>query len=204
MNRRRVQQRRPKPWTLARVRRECPSAAAVYLALLDLAAERRTSLLTPTRKLLASMTGIKKHQTISQALTTLTRAGWIDLNHIPSSNRGQRTTLLRLILRRMHRKTVLTGKLPYAPKNGAYSKHRKTVHDSPTERGRHKTPPPPASAEASAGRPETTQPTEQTTQEHPAARTERERLEAIRTQRETRERTEQNPPQTSRTIPSVA
>lgn len=106
MNRRRVQQRRPKPWTLARVRRECPSAAAVYLALLDLAAERRTSLLTPTRKLLASMTGIKKHQTISQALTTLTRAGWIDLNHIPSSNRGQRTTLLRLILRRMHRKTV--------------------------------------------------------------------------------------------------
>ncbi len=203
MNRQSVK-RRPKPWTLARVRRECPSAPTVWVALMDMAEERGSSVLTPTRQMLSEATGIKKHATVSTALTALESACWIDRVHVPSWKDGQRTTLLRLVLRRSARKTVRTVRSAVAPEKRPKGRGRKTGADSPTERGRRKTPPPPASAEASAGRPETTQPTEQTTQEHPAARTERERLEAIRAQRETRERTEQNPPQTSRTIHSVA
>jgi hypothetical protein len=72
---------------------------------MDMAEERGSSVLTPTRKMLSEATGIKKHSTVSTALTALERACWIDRVHIPSWKDGQRTTLLRLVLRRSARKT---------------------------------------------------------------------------------------------------
>ena len=63
--------RRPKEWTLAQVRRACPSAPTIWVALFEMHAESGTAMLTPTRKKLATATGIRKLDTISSALTVL-------------------------------------------------------------------------------------------------------------------------------------
>ena len=82
------------------------SAAAVWLALCDLSAARRSSVVTPTRAQVSSMTGLRL-RTVSNSLTTLEKAGWIDRAHIPVTNEGKRTaTLLRIVLLRKGRSTT--------------------------------------------------------------------------------------------------
>ena len=102
--------RRGPQWTIGQVYGKRPSALAVWTALCDMADERGSSVLTPTRVQLAELTGIKRHKTISAALTTLEAAGWVDRVHVPVSEHGKRTaTLLRIVLRRRGRSAPLTG-----------------------------------------------------------------------------------------------
>ena len=198
--------RRPKPWTLARVRAECHSAPVVWLALCDMRAERGTQLLTPTRKLLSERTGITRHNTISQALTVLTSAGWIDLTHVPSSQNGNRTTLLRLILRRMQQKTVHTGGSSVCNENRCNSKQRKSLPDSYYVRGggTKKPSPPSRWSGPPAGRPDTPPINRHPEKEHPAEKIERERMAEIRKRRETTERTKQKAREPPGAMTSVA
>ena len=185
--------RRPKPWTLAQVRTECSSAPTVWLALMDMAEERGSSVLTPTRQILSEATGIKKHATVSMALSALERARWIDRVHIPSWQNGQRTTLLRLVLRHSARKTVRTARAAVAPEKGAKGSARKTGADfySVKGGGTKKPSPPPCRSGTPPGRQDTPPKKRQPEKEHPAEKIERERMEEIRTQRETKERAEQ-------------
>ena len=167
---------REEPWPLAKLRSACSSAPVVWLALCDLAAERGTSVLTPTRELLVTLTGIVRRQTISEALTTLAKAGWVDRTIVPSFRDGTRKTLLRVTLRRKQRKSLHTGKT-LGNENRCIRrglrKQRKSLLDSYYVReARHKEPPPPSDESASAGR-----------EEHPSVRIEREKLEAIRAER---------------------
>lgn len=56
--------------------------------------------MTPTRGQLAELTGLGKLETVSRALTTLEKAGWIDREHVPVTKAGRRTaTLLRIVVR---------------------------------------------------------------------------------------------------------
>lgn len=172
---RRTVKRRPKCWSLAQACAHCPSAARVWIALLDLAAERGSSVLTPTREQLATATGIRKHDTISTALTTLERALWLDRVHVPRVGAdGKRKTLLRLILRRTPRKTGHTvHRAVYAEKRGK-GIPRKTGHDFPYGKGAYTATPLSLSGGASST----------PNDEHPATRIERERLAEIRAKRE--------------------
>jgi len=103
-------------WPLAKVVRACPSAASVWLAMLDLAGERGSALITPTRKQLAALSGIGKLATVSRALTTLERAGWIVREHIPVKDGGVRSaTLLRIVLRRSAPLRASTAHITVAP-----------------------------------------------------------------------------------------
>lgn len=96
-------------WSLAEVTGACRSAPAVWVALVDMGAERGSATVTPTRERLAELTGIKKHRTISDALTVLAKAHWISREHVPVLQGGRQTaTLLRVVLRR-GRKTAHTG-----------------------------------------------------------------------------------------------
>lgn len=190
--------RRSKQWTLAKVRTKCHSAPAVWVALCDMHAERgtRSPVLTPTRKLLSELAGIRKHDMISQALTVLTRAGWIDLAHVPSSQNGNRTTLLRLILRRIPPKRVHTGGSAVSTQIGCNSKHPNRVHDfySVKGGGTKKPSPPSLRSGTPSGRPKNAPPKNrhpEPEKEHPAEKIERERMTEIRKKRETEERAEQ-------------
>ena len=185
--------RRPKEWTLAQVRRACPSAPVVWVGLCDMAEERGSILVTPTRESLAAVTGIKKPATISAGLTVLTKAQWINRTHVSSSQKGQRTTLLRIVLRRSARKTASTGHTAVAPGKRPDSRGRKRGADSSFRRGRvRKTTPRPAEAGRSPdapGSPHTPHRERQSQkrlpgeEEHPSVRIERERMEAIRAER---------------------
>lgn len=192
------EQRRSKPpWTLAQVRTECSSAPTVWLALMDMAEERGSSVLTPTRQILSEATGIKKLATVSMALSALDRARWIDRVHIPSWQDGQRTTLLRLVLRRSARKTVRTARAAVAPEKRPKGSARKTGADSYYVRGggTKKPSPPSRRSGPTAGRPDTPNQNGHPEKEHPAKKIERERMAEIRKKRETEERTEQEPRQ---------
>ena len=175
--------RRPKEWTLAKVRQTCPSAPAVWVALCDMAAERGSNLVTPTRESLAAATGIKKPGTISEALTALTKAQWIDRILVASSQNGLRTTLLRIVLRRSARKTVRTGQGSVDAEKRHDSRCRKTGADFPYGKGRDSSSPRPASLTVAGRAPVAPAPPGE---QHPAARIERERLAAIRAARERR------------------
>jgi len=130
----------------------------VWLALTDLADARGSAVVTPTRGQLAALTGIRRHKSISQVLTTLEKAGWIDRMHVPVIVGGKRAaTLLRIILRRRGRKT---------PQDFPYGKGA-----VPAAR-----PFPPVGDGAAAPA--------QIAPEHPSARRERERLAEIRARRE--------------------
>jgi len=123
-------------WALARVCETCPSAARVWVALQDSAIERGSPVLTPTRESLAQATGIRRLQTISDALTALTKASWLDRIHVPVVEGGLQTaTLLRLVLRRgtlqyprSKRKTLHTAKSPVGNEKRCTAKQRKTLH----------------------------------------------------------------------------
>ena len=95
----RIMTKRARHWSLARVVSKRPSAAAVWLALCDMATARGSPVVTPTRAQLHKMTG-KNKKTVSAALTTLEEAGWIERFHVPVSKAGKRSaTLLRIVLR---------------------------------------------------------------------------------------------------------
>ena len=183
MKRKRKAKRRDEPWPLAKLRDTCPSAPVVWVALCDLAAERGTPVLTPTRKLLASLTGIERLRTISTALTTLAKAGWMDRTLVPSFRDGIRKTLLRVTLRRMGQKMTYTVKslgVKKRPIRRSLRMGQKMTQDSYYVReARHKAPPPSSNESASAGRAGQT--------EHPSVRIEREKLAAIRAKREAEE-----------------
>lgn len=108
--------RRRKEWSLAQLSKARPSAVQVWQALCALADERGSPVVTPTRAVLAAMAGINV-QTVSDALTSLEAAGWIDRAHVPRMNGGKRATLLRIVLRRRCRS--------HTPTNGAAKPHRK-------------------------------------------------------------------------------
>ncbi|MBK9118011.1 MAG: helix-turn-helix domain-containing protein [Phycisphaerales bacterium] len=105
--------RKVKCWTLAKVWATCPSAVAVWLALREIAAEKSSRVLTPTREMIAVRTGIERRPTISRALTTLENAGWIARAHVPVTVGTRRAaTLLRIVLCRRERSTFLTAAAP--------------------------------------------------------------------------------------------
>lgn len=189
--------RRRQQWTIAQVYGKRPTALVVWTALCDMADERGSSVLTPTRAHLSGLTGITRHKTISAALTTLEKAGWVDRVHVPVSEHGKRTaTLLRIVLRRRGRSAPLTveakrdattkGRLRRgrsAPLTGAHAvegaqrpkgRGRSAPLDSSKEEGA-----PLAGFEAGgvAGR-------DPVPSEHPAACIEREKMAAVRAKRE--------------------
>lgn len=125
-----MKRKRPHQWPLAKVCRECRSAPAVWLALEDMASERGSLLVTPTRKQIAVMSGVNKLATISRALTTLEQAEWIVREHVPvHDGRVQTATLLRITLRRSARKRVHTAQVSVAPEKGCKGSARKRVRD---------------------------------------------------------------------------
>jgi hypothetical protein len=140
---RRTAKPRPRQWTLAELRKACGSAPTVWLALTDMATDRSSAIVTPTRQMIADATGIKKPLTISRALTALECGGWIDRAHIPVINGGIRTaTLLRLVLRRgtwhlrrKHPKRDHTKKPAVESQKGTKGKVPKRDQDSLSERG---------------------------------------------------------------------
>jgi hypothetical protein len=99
--RQRTVKRRPRRWTLRRLHRECRSAAVVYLGLCDFADESESPHVTPTREHLSKATGIERLPTISAALTALSKARWISLDHVPvTENNKQVGTVLQIKLLR--------------------------------------------------------------------------------------------------------
>ncbi len=110
--------KRARHWSLARVVSKRPSAAAVWLALCDMATARGSPVVTPTRAHLREMTG-RNEKTISAALTTLEEAGWIERFHVPVNNAGKRTaTLLRIVLRHKGRSAPRTANQKGVPRRG--------------------------------------------------------------------------------------
>lgn len=91
--------RRPRrlmrPWPLAQLWRANRAAPCVYLALDSLA---NGQVVTPTRAVLSAATGIARLKTISAALSSLEKAGWIERVHVPVGGGAERATLLRIIL----------------------------------------------------------------------------------------------------------
>jgi hypothetical protein len=127
--------RRPRIASLSQLHASCRSAATVWLALLELAMLKGGSpVVTPTRKILAKITGIERLPTISAALTALEEAGWIDRVHVPKMVGGVRTaTLLRVILHR-DRKSFVTGMNTVANGKRSKGRERKSFQDSLRER----------------------------------------------------------------------
>ncbi len=150
-------QRRRKPWTLAKVHQTCRSAPAVWVALGGLAAANGSRLVTPTREQLANATGIRRHKTISTALTALERAAWIDRTHVPVTVGGLQTaTLLRIVLLgevgtapRKGRKTPQTARSAVQGAKRPKGRGRKSPQDSLREREAPRA----AVGEAAAGTP---------------------------------------------------
>ena len=133
---------RRKPWSLAKLHRACHSAPVVWLALQELADARGSARVTPTRAELCKLTGIRKPDTVSKALTALRKAAWIEIDHVPVSKAGKRTaTLLRVVLRRdttdrfrKHRKRGPTGPRAVCTEKRGNSRPRKTGQDSLLQR----------------------------------------------------------------------
>jgi len=150
---RRQAKRRRKQWAAKRIHSKCKSAIAVQWALVEMADDRGSDVVTPTRKTLSARTGIKRLNTISEALTTLTRAGWIDRDLIPVGRGKDQKRLLRLIVRRKPRKTLLTGARAVNHEKRCNSKPRKTLLDSSKEEGVAQQSPPPASLRVEPGHP---------------------------------------------------
>jgi hypothetical protein len=122
--------RRRTPWSLARLVRECRSAPAVWIALSDLADAHGSVSVTPTRDELACATGLSRLRTISTGLTALERGGWIDRVHVPVCVGGRQTaTCLRIVLRRMGRKSTPTKPSAVWVENRPHAKGRKSTQD---------------------------------------------------------------------------
>lgn len=71
------------------------------MALWCIAAANGSRMVTPTREQLSKLTGIRRHKTISDALSALEQAAWIARTHVPVTEGGLQTaTLLRIVLLR--------------------------------------------------------------------------------------------------------
>lgn len=122
-------------WSLAKVTKECRSAPIVWVALEQLATEKGTRVVTPTRKDICKLSGIRDVKTITLALNTLEHARWLDRGHFPAyRDNGDRVTLLKLILRYTTQKTDRIGTPSIRPKKRIKGKTQKTGANSPTER----------------------------------------------------------------------
>lgn len=183
----RKSKKRPAEWTLAEVVNECPRATAIWVALHDMSVERGSPVVTPTRKELAARASTSL-TIVSRSLTTLTKAGWIDREHVPvvEGNR-QVATMLRVVIRRSAQKIGATVKNAVAHKKSALASAQKIGADFPSERGAAQK----AVAPSVEGTPSSRTATTQQTAEHPAAIIERKRLEAIRAKREANGREQQ-------------
>lgn len=178
-----------KSWSLAKLRGECGAAPAVWIALIDLAAERESNIVTPTREQIAEVIGINRVKTISTAFTVLEKAGWIERAHIPVVESGKRTaTLLRLVLCRKGRKTPSTAHTAVRGEKRPKCKGRKTPQDFPYGKAGVENP---AAAPSDDGR--ATRDARSSTSAriplpvHPSARIEQEKLAAIRRSRRSAE-----------------
>lgn len=122
------------PWSLARVWKEDCSAVCVWQALEAMANGKQV--VTPTRDRLSKATGIKRLPTISKALTTLERAGWILREHFPRFDpSGKRLcTLLKVIMLYRERKTLLIDHTPIANTIRSSSSEHLPFQDSLRER----------------------------------------------------------------------
>lgn len=177
--------RRPKPWPIVKLYGECRAAPVVWLTLCDMAADRGSPVVTPTREQIAQATGIKKLATVSAGLTALHKAAWLDREHVPITQAGRQVaTMLRLVLRRVAgahsrsaRKTASTAQTSVAPEKRLIARGRKMGADFPKGKGARTAPPLPANAGVSGAAPADAQ------NEHPSTRIERERLVAIRRKR---------------------
>ncbi len=121
-----------------------------------MAEERGSTMVTPTREDLSERTAIRRLPTITAALTALSEARWIRVQHVPVIQWGRRTaTLLRILLLRSARKTLATGQQggtenkrrsaqktlatgtgPVAHEKRSHSSARKTLADFPKGKGR--------------------------------------------------------------------
>lgn len=86
-------------WTLQQVWSACPSAVPVWVELNEMAARRGSAVVTPTRQALADATGIAV-KTVSAALTTLDKAGWIERQQVQMGGPNGWSSMLRIVLRR--------------------------------------------------------------------------------------------------------
>ncbi|TWT41091.1 hypothetical protein RAS1_37830 [Phycisphaerae bacterium RAS1] len=130
-----MKRRRRHVMTLAAVYKRRPCAVAVWFALADMAEERKSAVVTPTRDELSQRSGAN-FKSVSAALTLLESAGWIDRVHVPVKVGGRQTaTLLRIALRRRGRSTPRTGARAVEGVQRPKGKGRSTPQDSLTERG---------------------------------------------------------------------
>jgi len=114
------------------------AASNVFGALEDMAAERGSPVITPTRQQLMDTTGVRKTATISAALTALEQAGWIDRVHVPVMVGSRQTaTVLRVVLRRRCPSTALTGTNAVAPVKRHKGRCRLRAQDSSYGRERN-------------------------------------------------------------------
>lgn len=168
--------KRQKLWTLKRVIAECRIAPAVWMALCDMADERGSIVVTPTRELLSKVTGIRRLPTLSRALTVLHNAGWLIRTLVPAGDITARKTLIRITLCRIERKTFHTVGGAVSNEKRSTSRERKTCADSSFRRGgRPSTPPLSADAGGEAGAPATGTPAD-TAPETPTEPTAGERI----------------------------
>ena len=149
MNKRMVKRRprkQPKPWSLARLFRECRAAPVTYLALCQLADESGSPTVTPTREQISKLTGIGRLRTVSTTLSALSKAKWLKIEHVPiTENRRVVGMVLRITLfhRRVENRPIGEDARRIAPndyrrvKNRPTAEGQKLTHDSPTERGGH-------------------------------------------------------------------
>jgi hypothetical protein len=107
--------KRRTPWPLAKLLAECRNAATVYLTLLWLAGERRQVCCTRAR--IADVCGLYR-DTITAALQSLDRAGWVRVGHGHApARRWYRLTLAKLppfpwAVKTRSRDASKTGKKP--------------------------------------------------------------------------------------------
>lgn len=141
---RRTVKRRPRQWPLDRLYRECRAAPVVWLALSEIANEVESNHVTPTRELLSKRTGIRRMQTVSDALTTLSQGHWAKIEHIPvTENHRQVGTVLeiKLLHRRNENRCIGRNAEGQAKshsrcnENRCIAKQRKSLQESPTETG---------------------------------------------------------------------
>lgn len=127
----RKQRRRARSlWPLARVMAKCSKAPVIYQALLELAGLRESIVVPTTRLELASVSGVKRAPTISEALTVLELAGWIDRVHVNKFEGGSfKAKLLKVILNKEHVLfSILRGPIRNTRRN--YSKLQQPFLDS--------------------------------------------------------------------------